>query len=105
MGFLDYDVEIRKIICSANAIESRSVYHGHAVRAPRILFPTEQAVLTHCISSPACWRNPTRQGNAGSSDAFTATATLCRRARALRRPAMVERSGRDAGLACLRPRA
>lgn len=104
MGFLDYDVEIRKIICSANTIESRNVYHGHAVRAPRIL-PDRTRVLTHCTSSPACWRNSTRQGNAGSSDAFTATVTLCRRARALRRAAMVEWSGRDAGLACLCPRA
>jgi len=33
MGFLDYDVEIRKIICSTNAIESLNAHYRRAVRA------------------------------------------------------------------------
>jgi putative transposase len=40
MGFLDYDVEIRKIICSINA--SLNAHYRRAVRA-RGHFPTEQA--------------------------------------------------------------
>src|ERR687897_739910 len=40
--FLDYDVEIRKIICSTNAIESLNARYRRAVRA-RGHFPTEQA--------------------------------------------------------------
>jgi putative transposase len=44
MGFLDYDGEIRKIICSTNAIESLNAHYRRAVRA-RGHFPTEQAAL------------------------------------------------------------
>ena len=40
--FLDYDVEIRRIICSTNAIESINARYRRAVRA-RGHFPTEQA--------------------------------------------------------------
>lgn len=39
---LDYDVEIRRIICSTNAIESLNARYRRAVRA-RGHFPTEQA--------------------------------------------------------------
>ncbi|WP_172890777.1 IS256 family transposase [Actinoplanes derwentensis] len=42
--FLDYDVEIRKVICSTNAIESLNARYRRAVRA-RGHFPTEQAAL------------------------------------------------------------
>jgi hypothetical protein len=42
--FLDYDVEIRKIICSTNAIESLNARYRRAVRA-RGHFPTDQAAL------------------------------------------------------------
>ena len=42
--FLDYDVEIRKMICSTNAIESLNARYRRAVRA-RGHFPTEQAAL------------------------------------------------------------
>ncbi len=42
--FLDYDVEIRKVICSTNAIESLNSRYRRAVRA-RGHFPTEQAAL------------------------------------------------------------
>jgi putative transposase len=42
--FLDYDVEIRRMICSTNAIESLNSRYRRAVRA-RGHFPTEQAAL------------------------------------------------------------
>jgi transposase-like protein len=42
--FLDYDIEIRKIICSTNAIESLNARYRRAVRA-RGHFPTDQAAL------------------------------------------------------------
>ncbi|MGH3428794.1 MAG: IS256 family transposase, partial [Mycobacteriales bacterium] len=42
--FLDYDVEIRKAICSTNAIESLNARYRRAVRA-RGHFPSEQAAL------------------------------------------------------------
>jgi putative transposase len=42
--FLNYDVEIRRIICSTNAIESLNARYRRAVRA-RGHFPTEQAAL------------------------------------------------------------
>lgn len=42
--FLDYDVEIRKIICSTNAIESLYARYRRAAKA-RGHFPTEQAAL------------------------------------------------------------
>ena len=40
--FLDYDVEIRRVICSTNAIESLNARYRRAVRA-RGHFPNEQA--------------------------------------------------------------
>ena len=42
--FLDYDVEIRKVLCSTNAIESLNARYRRAVKA-RGHFPTEQAAL------------------------------------------------------------
>src|ERR1700750_1469685 len=42
--FLDYDVEIRRVICSTNAIASLTARYRRAVRA-RGHFPTEQAAL------------------------------------------------------------
>ena len=44
MPFLDYDVEIRKIICSTNAIESLNARYRRAVRV-RGHFPNEQAAM------------------------------------------------------------
>jgi transposase-like protein len=40
--FLDYDVEIRKVLCSTNAIESLNARYRRAIKA-RGHFPTEQA--------------------------------------------------------------
>jgi putative transposase len=42
--FLDYDVEIRRVICSTNAIESLNARYRRAVKA-RGHFPTEQAAM------------------------------------------------------------
>jgi len=42
--FLDYDVEIRQVICTTNAIESLNARYRRAVKA-RGHFPTEQAAL------------------------------------------------------------
>jgi transposase-like protein len=42
--FLDYDVEIRKVLCSTNAIESLNARYRRAIKA-RGHFPTEQAAL------------------------------------------------------------
>jgi putative transposase len=42
--FLDYDVEIRRVICSTNAIESLNTRYRRAVKA-RGHFPNEQAAL------------------------------------------------------------
>lgn len=42
--FLDYEVEIRRVICSTNAIESLNARYRRAIRA-RGHFPTEQAAL------------------------------------------------------------
>jgi len=42
--FLDYDIEIRKVICSTNAIESLNARYRRAVKA-RGHFPNEQAAL------------------------------------------------------------
>src|SRR6201995_1691041 len=42
--FLDYDVEIRQVICSTNAIESLNARYRRAIKA-RGHFPTEQAAL------------------------------------------------------------
>jgi putative transposase len=40
--FLDYDVEIRRVTCSTNAIESLNARYRRAIKA-RGHFPTEQA--------------------------------------------------------------
>ncbi len=42
--FLDYDVEIRRIICSTNAIESLNARYRRAIEA-RSHFPNEQAAM------------------------------------------------------------
>jgi len=55
--FLDYDIEIRKVICSTNAIESLNARYRRAVRA-RGHFPTEQAALTCLHVVTAAWIPP-----------------------------------------------
>ena len=58
--FLDYDVEIRKIICSTNAVESLNRRYRRAIRA-RGHFPTDQAALK-CLYLVTRARDPTGRG-------------------------------------------
>jgi transposase-like protein len=58
--FLDYDVEIRRMICSTNAIESLNTRYRRAVRA-RGHFPTEQAALK-CLYLVTRSLDPTGKG-------------------------------------------
>jgi transposase-like protein len=60
--FLDYDVEIRQVICSTNAIESLNARYRRAVKA-RGHFPTEQAALK-CLYLVTRSLDPTGQGQA-----------------------------------------
>jgi transposase-like protein len=60
--FLDYDLEIRKIICSTNAIESLNARYRRAVRA-RGHFPTDQAALK-CLYLVTRSLDPTGRGRA-----------------------------------------
>lgn len=60
--FLDYDVEIRRIICSTNAIESLNARYRRAVRA-RGHFPSEQAALK-CLYLVTRSLDPTGRGRA-----------------------------------------
>jgi len=58
--FLDYDIEIRTVICSTNAIESLNARYRRAVRA-RGHFPTEQAALK-CLYLVTRSLDPTGSG-------------------------------------------
>jgi len=58
--FLDYDVEIRRVICSTNAIESLNARYRRAVRA-RGHFPTDQAALK-CLYLVTRSLDPTGRG-------------------------------------------
>jgi len=60
--FLDYDVEIRRVICSTNAIESPNARYRRAVRA-RGHFPTELAALK-CLYLVTRSLDPTGRGRA-----------------------------------------
>jgi putative transposase len=52
--FLDYDVEIRTVICSTNAIESLNARYRRAIQA-RGHFPTEQTLLANSGVSLLAW--------------------------------------------------
>lgn len=60
--FLDYDVEIRRVICSTNAIESLNARYRRAVRA-RGHFPNDQAALK-CLYLVTRSLDPTGKGRA-----------------------------------------
>jgi putative transposase len=60
--FLDYDVEIRTVLCSTNAIESLNARYRRAVRA-RGHFPSEQAALK-CLYLVTRSLDPTGTGRA-----------------------------------------
>jgi len=57
-----YDVEIRRVICSTNAIESLNARYRRAIRA-RGHFPTEQAALK-CLYLATRALDPTGRGRA-----------------------------------------
>jgi putative transposase len=65
--FLDYDVEIRRILYSTNAIESLNARYRRAVRA-RGHFPTEQAALKCVYLATRSLDPPAAVGHAGSPD-------------------------------------
>ena len=60
--FLDYDIELRRMICSTNAIESLNARYRRAVRA-RGHFPTEQAAMK-CLYLVTRSLDPTGKGAA-----------------------------------------
>jgi transposase-like protein len=60
--FLDYDIEIRRVLCSTNAIESLNARYRRAVKA-RGHFPTEQAALK-CLYLVTRSLDPTGRGKA-----------------------------------------
>jgi putative transposase len=60
--FLDYDVEIRRVLCSTNAIESLNARYRRAVKA-RGHFPSEQAALK-CLYLVTRSLDPTGTGRA-----------------------------------------
>lgn len=60
--FLDYDTEIRRVICSTNAIESLNARYRRAVKA-RGHFPSEQAALK-CLYLVTRSLDPTGRGRA-----------------------------------------
>jgi transposase-like protein len=60
--FLDYDVEIRRVLCSTNAIESLNARYRRAIQA-RGHFPTEQAALK-CLYLVTRSLDPTGTGRA-----------------------------------------
>ena len=62
VSFLEYDVEIRRVICSTSAIESVNARYRRAIRA-RGHFPTEQAALK-CLYLVTRSLDPTGTGKA-----------------------------------------
>jgi len=60
--FLDYDIEIRRVICSTNAIKSVNARYRRAIRA-RGHFPTEQAALK-CLYLATRALDPAGRGKA-----------------------------------------
>ena len=60
--FLDYDVEIRQVICSTNAIESLNARYRRAIKA-RGHFPSEQAAMK-CLYLVTRSLDPTGAGRA-----------------------------------------
>jgi putative transposase len=60
--FLDYDLEIRKVLCSTNAIESLNARYRRAVKA-RGHFPSEQAAI-RCLYLVTRSLDPTGTGRA-----------------------------------------
>jgi transposase-like protein len=64
--FLEYDVEIRRVICTTNAIKSINARYRQAVNA-RGPFPNEAAAMSASTRPPAPLTPPATAGHAGSS--------------------------------------
>ena len=74
--FLDYDVEIRTVLCSTNAIESLNARYRRAVKA-RGHFPSEQAGWIQPVkATPGC--------SCGSDSSWSSASAGVRQARRLR---------------------
>ena len=70
--FLDYDVEIRRVICSTNAIESLNARYRRAIKA-RGHFPNEHSALK-CLYLVTRSLDPTGAGQGTMDDAVEASA-------------------------------
>jgi putative transposase len=81
---LDYDVEIRRVICSTNAIESINARYRRAVRA-RGHFPNEQAALK-CLYPATRSLDPTGTGTGTGTMGDAVEASAQRLRSHLRRP-------------------
>jgi Transposase, Mutator family len=68
--FLDYDVEIRRVLCSTNAIESLNARYRRAIKA-RGHFPSEQAAMK-CLYLVTRSLDPTGHGRGTMGDALEA---------------------------------
>jgi putative transposase len=73
--FLDYDVEIRTVLCSTNAIESLNARYRRAIKA-RGHFPTEQAGWIQPVSATPCLRGEVRDLGASSDSGGGSAAVL-----------------------------
>ena len=72
--FLDYDVEIRTVLCSTNAIESLNARYRRAIKA-RGHFPTEQAGWIQPVNATPCLRGEVH-GLGASSDSGGGSAAV-----------------------------
>ncbi len=70
--FLDYDVEIRRVICSTNSIESLNARYRRAIKA-RGHFPSEQAAMK-CLYLVTRSLDPTGPGQGTMDDAVVESA-------------------------------
>jgi len=61
--FLDYDIEIRRVICSTNAIESLNARYRRAPSEPEDPFPNDTAALK-CLYLATRALDPTGRGRA-----------------------------------------
>lgn len=63
--FLDYGLEIRRVVCSNNAIECLNARYGRAVKA-RVHFPTEQAAMKclYLVTGRPQWHRQDTMGSA-----------------------------------------
>jgi hypothetical protein len=73
--FLDYDIEIRTVICSTNAIESLNARYRRAIKA-RGHFPTELAGWIQPVNATPCLRGEVRDLGSPSDSGGGSAAVL-----------------------------